>query len=316
MTVLVTGGTGFLGRHLVRQLLARGERVRVLARRPQGMRSLTQADVEVLPGDVIDPRAVAAAVDGCHTVYHLAATYSTRREHVPRLYQVNVQGTLHVLLAARAAGVRRIVHTSTIGTIGRPSDGSSPDETVPFNQWDGSHYVRSKYFGELVAQAMGRMGASVVIVHPTACVGPEDVGPSATGRRLLAFLQGRWVPYPPGGVNFVPVIDVAQGMVMAAERGQPGRRYILGHAQGNLDERAYLALMTRVSGQEPPTPPWRARWARWLRRSGRWGYLPEALTADPARAVQELGMPQSDLSEAFREAVRWFRENGYTRGQG
>ncbi len=313
MTALVTGGTGFLGRHLVRLLRTRGEPVRVLTRRPQAADFLAQMGVDLIPGDVTDPQAVAEAVAGCDTVYHLAAAYSTRREDVPWLYQVNVQGTLHVLLAAQAADVQRIVHTSTIGTIGRPPDGSPPDETVPFNLWDGSHYVRSKYFGELVAQTMAGVGLPVVIVHPTACVGPEDVGPSATGRRLLAFLEGRWLPYPPGGVNFVPVADVAQGLVAAAERGRPGERYILGHARGNLDEEAYLALMAQVSGRRPPTRPRQERWARLLRRSGRRGYLPQALTADPTRAIRELGMPQSDLHDAFREAVRWFREHGYVR---
>ncbi|NOZ27296.1 MAG: NAD-dependent epimerase/dehydratase family protein [Chloroflexi bacterium] len=311
MSVLVTGATGFIGRHLARLLLARGESVRVLVRRPESAALLAEKGAEVVVGDLVRPESAAAAVAGCRVVYHLAAAYSTRPEDIDRMYQVNVRGTLNLLLAARDAGVERIVHTSTVGTIGRPPDGSIPDESVPFNLWDASHYVRSKFFGELIARTMADAGLPVVIVHPTACVGPEDVAPSATGRRLLAFLRGRWLPYPEGGVNFVPVADVVQGMVAAAERGRVGGRYILGHAEGNLDERAYLALMERISGQPPPARPRTGLWARLRGRTDRPRHLPQALTADPTLAIRELGMPQSDLERAFSQAIAWFRSHGY-----
>ncbi|MCD6291546.1 MAG: NAD-dependent epimerase/dehydratase family protein [Anaerolineae bacterium] len=311
MKALVTGATGFIGRHLARLLLARGESVRVLTRRPQAATFLAEAGAEIMPGDLTRPGDVAAAVNGCDVVFHVAAAYSSRPQDAALLYQVNVRGTLNVLLAARDAGVQRVVHTSTVGTIGRPSGNAIPDESVPFNLWDASHYVRSKYFGELAAQAMADAGLSVVIVHPTACVGPEDVAPSATGRRLLAFLRGRWLRYPAGGINFVPVGDVAQGMVAAAERGGAGQHYILGHARGNLTEAAYLALMSRVSGQRAPRPPKPGLWARLRRRPVNRGHMPIALTADPTRAIRELGMLQSDLEEAFVRAVGWFRANGY-----
>ncbi len=322
MTVLVTGATGFVGRHLARLLLARGERVRVLVRRPEAAEVWRQAGAEVVLGDLTRLGDLMAAMTGCDAVYHVAAAYSTRSQpvlaHGPGdvawLYQVNVRGTLNLLLAAREAGVRRIVHTSTVGTIGRPADGAIPDESAVFNLWDASHYVRSKYFGELIAQGLADAGLPAVIVHPTACVGPEDMAPSATGRRLLAFLRGQWLPYPAGGINFVPVADVAHGMVAAAERGRVGEHYILGHAQGNLDEETYLAMMMRVSGQPAPRPLRWGIWARLWGRAGARGHLPEALTANPARAIRELGMPQSDLAEAFRQAVAWFRANGYVEG--
>lgn len=314
MTALVTGATGFVGRHLARLLLSQEEPVRVLARRLHAADFLAEAGAEVISGDVTRLGDVAAAVAGCRVVYHVAAAYSTRPQDIGWLYQVNVRGTLNVLLAARGAEVARIVHVSTVGTIGRLPDGTIPDESVPFNLWDGSHYVRSKYFGELIARAMADAGAPVVIVHPTACVGPEDVKPSATGRRLLAFLRGQWVPYPAGGVNFVPVEDVVRGMVAAAERGRVGERYILGHARGNLDEGAYLDLMARVSGQPAPKPPRGKLWQRLLGRGSRYGHLPQALTADPTRAIRELGMPQSSLEDAFARAVAWFRDNGYVEG--
>jgi len=311
MIALVTGATGFVGRHLARLLLARGERVRVLVRRPEAAEPWARAGAEVVLGDLTRPGDLGAAVAGCEVVYHVAAAYSTRPQDVAWLYQVNVRGTLNLLLAAHDAGIRRVVHTSTVGTIGRPADGAIPDESAPFNLWDASHYVRSKYFGELIAQGLADAGLSAVIVHPTACVGPEDVASSATGRRLLAFLRGQWLPYPAGGINFVPVADVAHGMVAAAERGRVGEHYILGHAQGNLDEETYLAMMMRVSGQPAPRPPRWGIWARLRGRAGARGHLPEALTANPTRAIRELGMPQSDLAEAFRQAVAWFRANGY-----
>jgi dihydroflavonol-4-reductase len=127
----------------------------------------------------------------------------------------------------------------------------------------------------------------------------------------LAFLRGERLPYPAGGINFVPATDVVQGMMAAAERGRVGEHYILGHAQGNLDEAAYLALMARVSGQPAPRPPRRGIGARLRGRANARGHLPEALTANPARAIHELGMPQSDLADAFVQAVAWFRANGY-----
>jgi dihydroflavonol-4-reductase len=221
------------------------------------------------------------------------------------MYAVNARGTSALLAACAEAGVARIVHTSTIGTVGRPAgQGALPDESTPFELWEqASHYVRSKRLGELIAQAWNGAGVDVVIVKPAAPVGPGDGGadraPTATGRRILALLQGRPNSYPPGGVNHAPVQDIAAGHLLAAERGLAGETYILGHCGGNLDRAMFLRLVqegARANGLSLP---------HWTAEAKAGGAL--ALTADPSRAVQELGMPQSDLAIAFAESVEWYK---------
>jgi dihydroflavonol-4-reductase len=298
----------------VRALLAGGEEVRALLRPGGDPRNLDGLGVEVVPGDVRDDRAVAGAVADCDVVYHLAARYSSLPEDVPEMYDVNVGGTKCVLRAALAASVDRVVLTSTIGTVGRPADGSLPNEETAFNLWlTASYYVKSKYLGEVAAWRLAEWGLPLIVVHPCAPVGSGDRKPTVTGQRVVDFLQGRRPSYVSGGINFVSVRDVAQGHLLAARSGGLGQRYILGHAQGNLGLDEFLRLLARVSGREAPLPArpgWRARWSRRGRPSV--GTRPAALTADPGKAIRELGMPQTDLSVAFGEAVRWFEGNGYT----
>ena len=297
-----------MGSHVVRALLAEGERVRVLVRPGSDLRNLAGLDVEVTLGDVRDPQGVAAAVAGCDVVYHLAARYSSRPEDAAETYAVNVGGTKCVLRAALTAGVARVVLTSTIGTIGRPAGGGLPTEETPFNLWDtASHYVKSKYLSEVAARRLADEGLPLVIVHPCAPVGPGDVKPTVTGQRIVDVLNGRRPSYLAGGINWVSVRDVAQGHVLAARRGRPGERYILGHAAGNLDLEAFLRLMAQASGRAvspPGRPSWRARWQRRGRRAV--DSRPAALTADPGKAIRELGLPQTPLADGFAEAVAWF----------
>jgi dihydroflavonol-4-reductase len=217
-----------------------------------------------------------------------------------------------------------VVVTSTIGTVGRPvvalrkgaEPYTLPDERTPFNLWHGaSHYVRSKYLGELVARAWAGAGLDVVIVKPTAPVGPGDARPTATGARILAALAGEITPYPPGGINHAPVRDIAVGHLLAAERGERGQTYILGHRDGNLDHAAFLRLVAEAAGMKPPPggdlrlkPP---KGVPTGRSQIPVGGMPASLTADPSRAIRELGMPQSDLRGAFVEAVAWYRANAF-----
>ena len=322
MHALVTGAGGFVGSHVVRALLEQGATVRALVRPGKTAPDLSALGAEVIQGDLRDVEAMQRAVQGCDTVFHVAALYSTSEEDAAALYEVNLRGTLNLLLAALRSGVGRFVLTSTIGAIGHTRDGTPPDESVPFNLWaTASHYARSKHLADMAALAVAEQGLPVVIVHPTGCVGPGDAKPSATGQRIIDFLAGRRSPYPEGGINFVAVTDVAQGHVLAARRGAPGQRYILGHAQGNLKETEFLSLLSQVSGQ--PIPP--ARQARreqrvfsltplWSARPpSRAGHLPAALTANPARAIRELGLPQTPLDVAFSQAVAWFRARGMVR---
>lgn len=313
MTSLVTGGAGFVGSHVVRALLAEGERVRVLVRPRSDLRNLAGLDVEILFGDVRDAQAVAAAVAGCDVVYHLAARYSSRPEDAAETYSVNVEGTKCVLRAALAADVERAVFTSTIGTIGRSPSGGLPTEETPFNLWNtASHYVKSKHLSEVAARRLAEEGLPLVIVHPCAPVGPGDRKPTVTGQRIVDALNGRRPSYLPGGINWVSVRDVARGHVLAARHGRPGERYILGHAQGNLDLDGFLRLLAQVSGRAMPEaerPSWLARWRQHQERSA--GSRPASLTADPGKAIRELGLPQTPLAEAFTEAVAWYEANGY-----
>lgn len=318
MKALVTGAAGFVGSHVVRAVLESGGQVRALVRPGSTADALAGLDAEVVQGDVRDAAAMSDALQGCDTLFHVAAYYGSREDDAPMLYEVNVKGTLTVMLTAMRGGVKRTVLTSTIGTIGQTVDGTPADESAPFNMWaTASHYARSKHLGDLAALAVAEQGLPLVIVHPTGCVGIGDRKPSATGQRILSFLRGQRDPYPSGGINFSAVKDVAQGHLLAAEKGAVGQRYILGNREGNLTEDSFLALMSGISGWpvpeklRPPKRPLRSRWRpRSVNSTKSQGNLPQALTADPSRAIAELGLPQTPLGVAFSEAVAWFRAQG------
>ncbi len=318
---VVTGANGFLGAHLVRALLARGVEVRAVVRPTSDTRVLEGLEVDLRRGLLDDIDFMRRVLEGADALFHLAALYSQRPEDIGPMYRVNVGIVRALMKLAWDVGVPRIVHTSTIGTIGRRKDGLPPDESVPFNLWErASHYVRSKHLGELAALTWARMGAPIVVVNPTAPVGAYDWRPTATGRRILAVLEGRIPSFPPGGINFVPARDVAEGMILAALKGTPGERYILGHMEGNLTLDQFLCIMNEVTGNvsmplrgASPPPQGLHRhlirlWRRWRGQKKGQGSAPEALTANPRKAVEVLGMPQSDLHTAFAEAVTWFRQ--------
>lgn len=324
MQALVTGGTGFIGSAVVRELLRDGVRVVCLVRPNSDLRNLVGLDVTLVQGDLNAPDSLRAALQGCQQLYHVAAYYSTRPEDAPLMQRINVEGSLNVLQAAAEAGLTRIVHTSTIGTIGRPKSRRLPTEEDLFDDWDrASPYARSKLEAEAIAMRLASQGAPIVVVNPCAPVGARDIKPSSTGARIIAYLQGRVPSFSPGGINFIGVEDVARGHLLAAQKGRPGERYILGHAQGNLTRDGFYALMQRVSGVGPPeqrTALGLGRVRRVLREwlqgntlspNERLDYRPAALTADPTRAIRELGLPQTPLEVAFRQAIIWFRANGY-----
>jgi len=319
MRAFVTGATGFVGSAVVRSLLRRGVEVRVLARRTSDLRNIDGLDVDVFYGDVLDKACLVSGLRGCDVLYHVAAYYSTDKAKSQLMYEVNVGGTRNVMHAALEAGVRRAVHTSTIGTIGQPADGSLATEETPFNLWDTcSHYVKSKHLGEAAALAMCEQGLEVIVVNPCAPVGPRDIKPTSTGQRIVDYLHGKSPSFVEGGINFVSVQDVAEGHVLAAQKGRVGERHILGHRDGNLLLSDFLSLMESVSGMKRPRTA--SRWPRTLRRA-RWrgrltaqrGSRPRTLTCDPSKAISELGLPQTPLQTAFTQAVTWFRENGYVR---
>ncbi|NLE75168.1 MAG: NAD-dependent epimerase/dehydratase family protein, partial [Chloroflexi bacterium] len=304
MRAFVTGATGFVGGNLARLLVSQGVEVAALCRSAPSP-YLEDLPIRWVQGDLLDPACpLAEAMRGCDWVFHVAALYSTDPTQAPQMYEANVGGAKRLLAAAWQAGVGRVVHTSTVGTLGRRDDSLPPDEEVPFNLWaTASPYVRSKYLGEVAALEWAGRGLPLMVVHPCAPVGPGDAKPTSTGQRLLDALHGRQPSFVGGGINFVSVRDVAWGHYLAARHGTPGRRYILGHLDGNLRREAFVQLVAQVSGQpipEPTRPGWRARLGQ-LRsslqpRPAGGSLRPAALTADPHRAVAELGMPQTALA--------------------
>jgi len=285
------------------------------------------------------PDTYRASLMGCDVLFHVAACYTHDPNQIAAMEAVNVEGTRQVLEAALEAGVSRLVHTSTIGTIGQPGDGRLATEDTPFNLPHPTAYVRSKLGGERIAEALAQSGAPVVIVHPTAMLGAGDWRPSASGRRVLDVLAGAWLRYPSGGINWCPVTDVAQGMIRAAAVGKPGRHYILGHGDGNLGREEFTRLIIQAAGL-PAVPEYRqleyrqleyrqsesaaltTRARSLLRRLATpaspkysWassaGAAPDRLTCDPRRAVMELDMPQSSLLAAAGEMVAWYRKHGF-----
>ncbi|MBI4012798.1 MAG: NAD-dependent epimerase/dehydratase family protein [Candidatus Rokubacteria bacterium] len=330
MTALVTGGTGFVGANLVRELVAAGVEVRVLARPTSDRRALAGLPVEVVTGDLLEPPSLRAALAGVAVLYHVAADYRLWAPDPAVLYRVNVDGTQALLAAAEAAGVSRVVYTSSVGTLGIPKDGTPGTEATPVELADMvGDYKRSKFLAEREAAAAAARGVPVVIVNPSAPVGPWDWKPTPTGKMLVDYLRGRMVAYLDTGLNLVHVRDVARGHILAAERGRVGERYILGHAGGNLGLRAIFERLAPYTGI--PAPRWRLPHGVALAAAGVMEGLArltgrEPLASrtavrmaakrmffDPTKAIRELGLPQTPVDEALREAVDWFWAHGYAR---
>jgi dihydroflavonol-4-reductase len=328
----VTGGTGFIGANIARELAAAGATVRVLARPRADRRALQGVRVEFADGDLLDPASVRRAMAGVHTLYHVAADYRLWAPDPSVIYRTNVDGTRTVLEAAGDAGVSRIVHTSSVGALGIPTDGTPGTEDTPvtLEQMVG-HYKRSKFMGEAVALDFARRGLPVVIVNPSAPVGPWDVKPTPTGQMIVDFMRGRMLATVDTGLNVVHVRDVAQGHLLAAERGKAGERYILGHAAGNFSLAAIFGRLAEITGR--PAPRFRVPYAlAWCsaaicegvaRVTGRPPAVP--LTAvrmsrkrmyfSPAKAIRDLGLPQTDPAVALQDAVTWFVAHGMAPAQ-
>jgi dihydroflavonol-4-reductase len=328
--VLVTGGTGFVGANVVRELAAVGARIRVLARPGGDRRALEGVRVEIAEGDLLDRASLARAVAGTDTVYHVAADYRLWARDPRELYRVNIEGTRALFEAAGAAGVRRVVYTSTVGALGIPGDGTPGTEDTPVTLADMvGPYKASKFLAERVAVEFAQRGLPVVIVNPSAPVGPWDVKPTPTGRMIVDFMRGRMFATLDTGLNIVHVRDVARGHLLAAERGRVGERYILGHVRGNLSLAEIGRLLAEVTGRAAPRlrVPYALAWCgaacseAVARVTGRAPAVP--LTAvrmakkrmyfSPAKAVRDLGLPQTDPHEALRDAVAWFAARGYAR---
>jgi len=326
--VLVTGATGFIGSHVTQALLRHGYNVRAMVR-PGHIGPPTHPNLSVVTGDVRDPSSITSAIDGCHSVIHTAAIYSFWTPE-STMWQTNVEGTRNVLQSALNAGVERIIHTSTVSTVGLRSDGTPSDETrfATAKELAGP-YKRTKFEAERIALEFAQQGAPVVVVNPTTPVGPGDGKPTPTGQVILDFLRRSMPAYIDTGLNWVDVADVAQGHVLALEKGRIGERYLLGNPQGNLTLKAMFELLAEVTGLLAPKRciPWSVAIAAahldrfiegtLLRRRPR---IPlegtrmarKPMWVDCSKAVAELGLPQQPVKAALRRAADWFVHQGYT----
>ena len=331
MRCFVTGASGFIGANLAHELIANGHSVRALLRPGSDLRGLQWAEFERVEGDVSDRARLKQAMDGCEWCFHVAASYHLWLRDYGPMYAANVEGTRNVIEAAADAGCARIVYTSTVGCIGLPvlREGriTPSDEATPVSGAQMSnHYKRSKWQAEQVATELARRGLPVIIVNPSTPIGPRDVKPTPTGKIIVDFLNRQMPAYLDTGLNWVHVRDVAIGHILAARKGRIGERYILGNAEGNWTMEHAFSVLEKVSGVAAPRlriPYLVALGAahadeilsRFTHRP------PKAPLAgvrmakykmyfNPAKAIRELGLPQTPPQQALADAVEWFRANG------
>jgi dihydroflavonol-4-reductase len=312
---LVTGASGFLGSHLARALAQRGDELRLMLRRGAATDELAELDFERAGGEITDRRAVRRAVKGVERVFHVAGTTSLRQGSRDRVFDVNLRGARIVFEEALAAGVERVVHTSTVGAIGVAKPGSTADESTPFQIGHlGIAYVNSKHEAELEALRLAARGLAVVIVNPTFVLGPRD--PKGTSMALVRRFLLRQIPvYIDGALNIVDVRDVAQGHLLADHKGRIGERYIIGGRNFTLAR--LFADLARISGVDPPPlklPPRLAVAGAELAARAR---LPVPLGPDEAKSAtlwwtyrntkarRELGFKPRPHEDTLEDAVRW-----------
>lgn len=327
MKAFVTGATGFVGSHVARALQDAGAELRLMVRATSDRRNLDGLSAERVTGDLLQPESLASAMTGCDVVFHVAADYRLWVRDPEQMYRANVEGTRALIRAACSAGVRRIVITSSVATIGFTRNGAPADENLPVSLSDMvGHYKRSKFMAEQAAMEAARAGADVVIVNPTTPVSERDIKPTPTGRIIVDFLKRKFPAYVETGLNLVDVHDVARGHVLAFERGLKGERYILGGQDLTLKQLldklaeitglpspgvrvpnsialAFAYFDTALNGyllhKEPRATPDSVRMAQ------------KKMWASSAKAERELGYRAAPVEDALRRAVEWFVAHGY-----
>lgn len=321
-----------MGSAVVRSLLDAGHDVKALVRKGSNGRNLDGLGIEIEHGDITDYDSVRNAMKGCDTVFHLAAmvAFWAPIKDLPRFYAVNVQGTKNVLGAAEKLGVKKVVYTSTISSIGSYGKESPTNEERSFNLWNMSmDYERSKYSAEFEAWRFAARGLPLVVVMPTAPVGPRDIKPNPVGKLILDFLSRKLPGYIDGGGNFIDVDDLGYGHVLAAEKGKPGQRYLLGDA--NIDTFSLFSALEEISGVAAPR--WKLPYGLTLGLAYLLQFTSDRLTnrhplftpslikfshtyyfADTSKATAELDFrPRSTVKKAAAKAIKWFLDNDYLR---
>jgi dihydroflavonol-4-reductase len=327
MTTLVTGAAGFLGSHVARQLVARGDDVRVLVRASSSNRAISDLSLEYVTGDLRDAGSLERAMNGVQRVFHVAADYRLWAKNPQEIYDSNVGGTKNLLEAAKRAGVGQLIYTSTVATIAvdRPE---LPNEftEAKLEEMIG-HYKRSKWMAEQEVLKAAKEGFPAIVAMPTTPVGPWDWKPTPTGKIILDFLNGKMPGYVDTGLNFVGVEECAAGHLLVSEKGKIGERYLLGAENLTLKEVldtlakitglpapgmkiphsvalgvAYVeSAFSRLLGKEPGIPVEGVKIAR------------HKMFVDASRARRELGFQPGPVAAALERAVRWYQENGYVR---
>ena len=322
-TVLVTGGSGFIGSHVLQELLAEGVKVRCLVQAGVTDENLRGLDIERVTGDLLNASSLRDAVDGVDTVIHMAALYKFWMLDSAMMYRVNVEGTVALIAAAKEAGVKRFVHCSSFSTVGEAPGLELADEATLFNHWStADHYVMSKYMSELEALKQNSPDFPVVVINPAFPFGANDVAPTPTGTLIQRLAYGQSPIVLEGGLNCVDVRDVAKGAVLAAKRGRPGERYILGNE--NLTYKQLGDRVCRMAGQKEP------RWTVPVGPLARLGAINEWISNNITKkepllvdrglrftggrflycsvdkAREELGYDPQPVDDGLALAVKWF----------
>ena len=327
MTTLVTGASGFLGSHVARQLVARGDDVRVLMRPSSTNRAVADLSLEYVTGDLRDPASLERAMAGIKTVFHVAADYRLWARKSRDIYDSNVGGTKNLLDAAKRAGVEKFIYTSTVATIAVDRPELPTEETDARLEEMVGHYKRSKWMAEREALSAAKNGLPVIVAMPTTPVGPGDWKPTPTGKIVVDFLNGKLPGYVETGLNFVGAEECAAGHLLVAEKGKVGERYLLGGE--NLTLKQMLDVLSKITGLRAPA--WKIPHSLALgvaymstafsRLIGGEPQIPvegvkiarHKMFVDCSRAQRELGFQSGSVAAALERAVRWYGANGYVK---
>jgi len=327
MKTLVTGAAGFLGSHVARQLVARGEEVRVLVRASSSNRAISDLSLEYVTGDLRDSASLERAMNGVQRVFHVAADYRLWAKRSQEIYDSNVGGTKNLLAAAKKAGIEQLIYTSTVATIAveRPE---LPNESTEAKLEEMiGHYKRSKWMAEQEVLKAAKEGLPVIVAMPTTPVGPWDWKPTPTGKIILDYLNGKMPGYVETGLNFVGVEECAAGHLLVSEKGKVGERYLLGGE--NLTLKEVLDTLARITGLPAPwmkIPHGLALSVAYVdgavsRLVGKEPGIPvegvkiaqHKMFVDASRARRELGFQPGPVAAALERAARWYQANGYVR---
>jgi len=326
MKILVTGGSGYIGSAVVRELVTGKDKVKVLVRKTDDLCNIEGLGLELVYGDITDFHSIKEALKGCDRVFHLAAIYAIWLPDPKMMYWVNVQGTKNVLEACLQKKIKKVVYTSSVAALGAHGKERPADESAQFNLWHTKdHYYLSKFRAEQAALDYSRRGLPVVIVNPTNPCGPRDMMPTPNGQLIINIINGKLPGYVDGGINVSDIDDTAKGHVLAMEKGKPGGKYVLGNT--NVSVKEYFDMIAQVGGGKSPSikipravavvsgylyqllaeitrkPP--VTTAAWVRVGSEYSFW------DSSKAVEKLGMPQTPIRESIKNAIDWFRDNGY-----